>query len=295
MLRKLCCALLAALMLAGGAPCGSRSLTLAHAAGASIELVDQGDLKIELTGAELNEHDDGDALRLYATVENDTGEEIDIHVRDAYLDGTEVKGYGIYNVEAGARTDDFFMFKALEGESDAPLYDPGQYVFNLEVKNGDRELLYFVPVHISSALPMGTDTPEKTARPTARPTATPADEEIPLEFFQGGYIEWKDLDDDWFQVRVQVRNNSYDRTIKAFEIYMYATDVYGDRIYGDDWVYYETTKRTVEPRDIVYSEYFQVPRRSEVDRVYFGLHRIVYSDGTVAEASRIDYWYWTMD
>ena len=292
-LRRIMSLLLMVVLLIGAASLG----TAAQAATLNIELVNQSDLRVVVTGAELNDYDSGDVLRLYVTVENRTGRKIDLFVREAYLDGTEVEGYGVYDVASGATVDDFLMFKALEDQSDAPLHDPVRYMFNLVVKDEDFNLLYTVPVMLEGPFPMGTDAPtvQNTPRPVIQATAMPEYVFIPLEFFEEGYIQWQDLKDDWFKVRVQVRNCDACLTVKAFEIYMYATDVYGERIYGDDWIYYETTKKNVGPGEVVYSEYFTVPCRSEVDRVYFGINRIVYSDGTVVNASDIEYWYWTMD
>ena len=294
MLRKLFVALLAAVLLLGAA------FPAAQAAGKGVELVNQKDLKIVATGYKFYEFDSGDALWLHATVKNGTGHKICVRIVDAYLDGTEVTGTGIYHIEDGEyREDDSFMFKALEGESSAPLRNPSQYVFTLKVQDEEtRDVLYLIPVRFTSTLAEGTRAPKKTAKPTAkptaRPTATPA--YMPLQFFKGAYVEWKDLDNDMFKIRVQVRNTSLLHEVKAFELYMYATDVYGDRIYGEDRVYYATTKRAVEPRGgVVYSDYLTVPCRSQVDKVYFGINRAVYSDGTVVEASKIDYWNWTID
>ena len=288
MLRKFTCLLMAFLLMM------SMAIPAAQAADASVELVNQKDLKIAVTGTELNKR--GDTLRLIAIVENNTGGEIDIFVEDAYLDGTEVKGYGIFDVKNGeSRDDDYFMFKALDGESDAPLHGPTQYVFTLVVQNEDLEVLYSIPVRIASSLPEQARAPRATAKPTPKPTAAPANTYLELGFFEGAYAEWEDVGNDMFKLRVQVRNNSSFESIKAFELYMYATDVYGDRIYGEDQVYYETTKTVVGPREVVYSDYFTVPGRREADRVYIGVHRIVYSDGTVVEASKIDYWYWTLE
>lgn len=277
--------------------CGMLPHCAALADGMYIQLVNQQELKIAVTGAKLVENDTGDSLWLYVTAENGTGREIDIRVQDAYLDGTEVKGYGLYDLEPGETKDDFIMFKALEGESSDPLHDPTSYSFRLEVKDSDSfELLYTVPVQLIGPFPMGTEAPVYTTpKPTATPKPTQRSVYLPLQFFEGAYIQWEDLDNDRFKIRVQVENTDTYGTIRAFEIYMYATDVYGERIYGEDQVYYGTTKKTVGPEQIVYSDYLTVPCRSQVDRVYFGINRIVYDDGTVMTATDINYWYWTLD
>ena len=54
-------------------------------------------------------------------------------------------------------------------------------------------------------------------------------------------------------MRVKVTNTAKRKTIKAFEMYMYAVDVWGDPIYGEDMVYYGTTEKTVSPGQTVYT------------------------------------------
>lgn len=282
MLRKLFAVLLAAMLLSG--------LASASAAGKEAVLLDQKDITITATSTELNLYESDSTLRMYLTVENRTGGEVDIRVHDANLDGMDVDGYGIYDLGPGVTTDRFLMFKAKEGQDDYSLYVPLPFIFELEVRGENRKSLYSIPVRINSALPSKTNDWQKDTS-TAAPTST----YMELGFFQGAYAEWKDVGNDKFKLRVQVRNNSNLESIKAFELYLYATDVYGERIYGDDKVYYETTKKTVGPREVAYSDYFTVPGRSAADKVYIGVNRYVYSDGTVVEASEVDYWSWDLE
>ena len=76
------------------------------------------------------------------------------------------------------------------------------------------------------------------------------------------------------RMRVEVENTSSARAVEAFEIYMYATDAWGDPIYGEDYVYYETTQTLVEPSETAMSEYVTMPDADEIDRVYAGIHRV---------------------
>ena len=83
--------------------------------------------------------------------------------------------------------------------------------------------------------------------------------------------------------------------MKAFELYMYAIDVWGDAIYGEDMVYYATTTTTVAPGKTVYSDYITMPNRSQIDQIYVGISKVIYTDGTVVEADNIEYSSWTIN
>ena len=91
------------------------------------------------------------------------------------------------------------------------------------------------------------------------------------------------------RMRVTVENTSPARAVEAFEIYMYATDAWGDPLYGEDYVYYETTEKLVEPFETAMSEYVTMPRASDISRVYAGIHRVKYDNGEVAEADPVNY------
>lgn len=114
---------------------------------------------------------------------------------------------------------------------------------------------------------------------------------IALQICDYSNMNWYKEDNNKFKFRIQVENISKSRTIKAFELYAYATDVWGDEIYGDSY-YYETTKKDVGPGVRTYSDYFIIPRRDEICKVYVGVHKVIYSDGTIAEDYSVDYSNW---
>ena len=74
---------------------------------------------------------------------------------------------------------------------------------------------------------------------------------------------------------------------------MYATDVWGDKIYGDS-IYYGTTTKTVKPGQSVFSDYFLLPNRSRISKVWCGVKKVIFSDGTIRENSTVDYGCWTV-
>jgi len=113
-----------------------------------------------------------------------------------------------------------------------------------------------------------------------------------LEIFAGSNAQWEDVSGDRLKIHVQVRNVAKYRTVKAFELYMYATDVWGEPIYGEDQVYYATTTKNIGPGKTAYSDYMVISDRSRIDKVYVGISKIVYTNGTVEEPSSVEYWSW---
>ena len=118
-----------------------------------------------------------------------------------------------------------------------------------------------------------------------------------LQFVDGARGSWQTLSGDKMKARFTVTNPSAaTKTVKAFELYLYATDVWGERIYGEKTIYYWTTKKNVAPGKSVYSDYCTIPDRSEVDKLYVGVKRCVYTDGTVVEYDDwdVEYSSWTI-
>lgn len=137
-------------------------------------------------------------------------------------------------------------------------------------------------------------TPEMQARLYSGSARAFEEPYVSLIIKNGAYGQWQKASGDRIQVRVEVTNSSRTRTVKAFEIYMYAEDVWGERIYGANQVYIHTTTRNVSPGQTVYCDYMTMPNRSRVSKVYAGVSKIVYTDGTVREASGVDYSSWNV-
>lgn len=94
-----------------------------------------------------------------------------------------------------------------------------------------------------------------------------------------GNSYYKKYDDNKIGFSVKIRND-YNKSIKAIELYMYATDVWGERLYGETTYYYKTTKKTVKSGSWMSSDYMVMPKRSKIDRIYVAVHRIAFADGT---------------
>ena len=136
------------------------------------------------------------------------------------------------------------------------------------------------------------------------PTTTPAPAKLNIAltytdynsypYKEKGSGQWYEGSNNTLKFHCKVYNHSW-RTVKAFELYYYAKDVWGDKLYGST-IYYETTNREIKPDGNGWSEYVWLPRRKDIDRVYVGIKRVVYTDGTVevVDDDDIDYRYWTI-
>lgn len=111
-----------------------------------------------------------------------------------------------------------------------------------------------------------------------------------------GYARWEKASNDKLNFRPKVYSHSTSLTLKAVELYYYATDVWGDPVYGTDHYYKHTSKLTLKPGEKAYTDWVLLPERREIDRVYCGIKRLSYSDGTVVEFEddEIEFAYWTI-
>ena len=275
-MKRLLCALLALLLLA--AP--------ALAQGYKLDFIDEQGVYLEALTTQWKE----DKLRFDVVVENDTGRAIDLRIEDAYADGTEIDGVGIYDVEDGERDDDeFFFLQPLDGDSMAVLENADVLSFTIEVQDEEsHDTLFAVPVTLNVVnFPAATPDFPTDAEPTYAP-------EMLLILPEGGYGEWQFADGDMLRMRVTVENTSPARAVEAFEIYMYAVNAWDEPIYGENYVYYETMETLVEPFETAFSAWVSMPDASEISRVYAGIHRVRYDNGDIVVADPVVYSYWDL-
>ena len=81
------------------------------------------------------------------------------------------------------------------------------------------------------------------------------------------------------KIKFEVTNSPLARTVKSFEIYVYAEDVNNKKLYGTS-VYHATTMRNVKAEQTVFSDYFTLPDRNKIKYVYCGIHSVTYQDGS---------------
>ena len=112
-----------------------------------------------------------------------------------------------------------------------------------------------------------------------------------------GYARWEKISGNKLNFRPKVYNHSSGLTMRDVELYYYATDVWGDPVYETNRYYTHTSKLTLKPGEKAYTDWVELPDRSEIDRVYCGIKRLSYSDGTVVEFEddEIDFCYWVIE
>ncbi len=124
--------------------------------------------------------------------------------------------------------------------------------------------------------------------------------DFPMAFPPGSYCDYKWDSDatDLLNFRMEVTNYSNSKTITAFEVVYYGTDVWGEWLNGEDHFYAITTEKTVRPGETVTTDYMPINGRSRLDRIYAVIRKVRYSDGTVEQDYSIDensFEYWDID
>lgn len=269
-------------------------------------------LCLHLSGWEANIRDDGVTARIYPIIENRTARTLDFRLEEVYFDQTPVKGYGVYDVEPGVCADDFFMFKEPNGKTISSMMNPGRISFKLVVKDADNSSKILTEAYMTLSGEWLDMLYEGDPRSMQQDYAynsvdddayadydsasyAAAQDACPLEIFEGAYIEWENLSGDRLKIRVQVQNSSWNLSVKSFRVNMYADDLWGNNLWGEDYVYYEETDAYIGPGQTGYSNYFHVPDGDEIGRVYFGISDVYCTNGQEYHISDVEYWYWSLE
>ncbi|MBR3400743.1 MAG: peptidoglycan-binding protein [Parasporobacterium sp.] len=111
---------------------------------------------------------------------------------------------------------------------------------------------------------------------------------IPLTI--GSYFEWDPIPEvNTFFFKVEVTNHSRTRTIKGYELSVYYTNVWGEKLDGGV-TYTQTMTQSVLPGQTLYSATFNLGNWYSVDTVWVGVSRIVFDDGEIRDAYDVDYY-----
>ncbi|MDR0395857.1 MAG: serine protease [Oscillospiraceae bacterium] len=129
-----------------------------------------------------------------------------------------------------------------------------------------------------------------TPKPSPRPTATP---------LVGLVIPYADSAKYWIQEDtlhfwIKVENISKVKTVKAFEMEIYTTDVWGKRLHKGNYSSVWTTIKNIKPGEQAFSDYAAVMYQKETYGVYASIIRVIYTDGTIVSPPR-DYRGWELD
>ena len=135
--------------------------------------------------------------------------------------------------------------------------------------------------------PTPKPTPKKTPKPTPRPTPTP----YPGLIIPSNSTLTYTRSGDYMKFRIHVKNTHTKKTIKAFELYTYATDVWGTELYGQNMIYYWTTIKNLKPGEKKTSDWVYIPDYKKIHRVYVRINKFIFTDGTTVNApNSFDYW-----
>ena len=113
-------------------------------------------------------------------------------------------------------------------------------------------------------------------------------------FFEDGNAQasWDYVAYDKLSIKFQVSNSFIGKTIKHFELWVYPVDAQGQRLCDDNKVYYCITTATIEAGGQVYSNKINLPNGTAISKVYCGIHKVIYSDGTSATVDKVEYFCW---
>lgn len=119
---------------------------------------------------------------------------------------------------------------------------------------------------------------------------------VQLVLQPGAHGKWSRLDNDRMKAHFTVANTS-DKTVKSFEMRVYATDDRGMRIYGESTYFYWTTKKEIAPGETASSDECTLPDCSRIARLYAAVKKVAYTDGTQQETDdgALNYVDWRVD
>ena len=121
--------------------------------------------------------------------------------------------------------------------------------------------------------------------------------DVPLAVSPRANAEWRWESDssDVLDLRVQVSNYSRKKTVTAYELYIFAEDLWGNKVFGDTVKIRATFENTINPGETIYSGHMYLPERKKISRFYAAVKRVKLSDGTICEnyiLDESDYTYW---
>lgn len=190
---------------------------------------------------------------------------------------------GLFSVEPDNASNKELMIEIYKGQE--KVY--GAYYYKITGDSYATQKLFFYTPGLYTIKAKSTDGSNKTASTKIR--IYPSD----MMTLDVGYIHWDYPGYDQLSVWFDVSNADYGVSVSAFELYVYATDIWGNRIYGENKVYYATTEKRLDPGQKVSSVKITLPNLSKISRVYVGVHKIKFNDSsrTVKTYDDVNYVY----
>lgn len=103
--------------------------------------------------------------------------------------------------------------------------------------------------------------------------------------------KWSLHASDELGVSFEIRNKEYGIAVESAELYIYAEDALGNKLFGGE--VYKVTTGEIGPGACVCSEYLYLPGRSSIAKVYCGIHTVKYADPRMpVRTCDVDYLVW---
>ncbi|GHU68962.1 hypothetical protein FACS1894184_12090 [Clostridia bacterium] len=127
----------------------------------------------------------------------------------------------------------------------------------------------------SNIQPTPEPTPTPVAKPDSKPKPTPVNDDVLLVTDIAAYPFEDDL-----QVFLEVWNRADGKTVKSFDLSIYATDEDDKRIDEDEKDYKGTTAKSISPGKSDWSECITIPDASDAVYIHAIVENVTYTDGT---------------
>ena len=257
-------------------------------------------VEVRYTGVQHVVFDDEVDLKVLYSIINNSGRNIVLNIDGARVNGVAAGTVGISILKPGESDNDQIYIEPQDAASLQAICSPYSLSVDLRLKDGDSYAELGTTTFSLSDISLPAVTPKPGSKfssdsvPTPVPNSSASSGSRVLVFPDNANGQWQNVGTDQLKFRCQVQNVSGSDSIRAFELYLYPTDVWGNRLLGSDEVYYHTTNRQIHPGQTAYSDYFTIGDRAKTANVYVGIKRVILTDGTVYDYDDVEYWSWTI-
>ena len=257
-------------------------------------------VEVRYTGVQHVVFDDEVDLKVLYSIINNSGRNIVLNIDGARVNGVAAGTVGISILKPGESDNDQIYIEPQDAASLQAICSPYSLSVDLRLKDGDSYAELGTTTFSLSDISLPAVTPKPGSKfssdsvPTPVPNSSASSGSRVLVFPDNANGQWQNVGTDQLKFRCQVQNVSGSDSIRAFELYLYPTDVWGNRLLGSDEVYYHTTNRQIHPGQTAYSDYFTIGDRAKTANVYVGIKRVILTDGTVYDYDDVEYWNWTI-
>ena len=149
------------------------------------------------------------------------------------------------------------------------------------------------PTPTPTKKPTKTPTRRPTATPTRRPTARPttAPSRVSLIIPNEPWGLWQRVSTKRISFKFEVKNTHPTKTVKSYDVSFYTCDEYGNQ---NSPVNTSTLNTRIKPYETDYTGVVYLENQNRVYRVYVGIKRVRYTDGTTETTDSPIYFGWRL-